>query len=290
MDLVGHKPCIPCSGSIKMQAEYPKNLLYPDSHSREDAVPSLLSTTQASVAPGLDQDPVKLSFLTIFLLERVFVISLVRKYGLLMALDKLIHHLRIMHIGRRANKFRDKLRLGIHRYVIFVAINGLFALFGEGSIVIFAGLSSRFDQTSINDFASFEFKAFLAYLALELIEAAAVEVHGFEVGAEAGNGGIIGDRINSRKAKEAAVEEVPFEHEFHFGVGMAVDLLDDEDFEHHNGIVGFTANLGGMQRTKDLLERFPIDEFIDASEDVFWKILVYEVFTYGELAAIFLEH
>jgi len=80
------------------------------------------------------------------------------------------------------------------------------------------------------------------------------------------------------------------EHEFHFGVGMAVNLLDDEDFEHHDGIVGFTANLGGVQRTKDLLERFPIDEFIDASEDVFWKILVYEVFTYCELTAIFLEH
>jgi len=88
MDLVGHKPYIPCSGSVKMQAEYPKHLLYLGSHSREDAVPSLLSTTQASVAPGLDQDPVKLSFLTIFLLERFFVISLVRKYGLLMALDK----------------------------------------------------------------------------------------------------------------------------------------------------------------------------------------------------------
>jgi len=54
------------------------------------------------------------------------------------------------------------------------------------------GLSCRFDQTSINDFTSFEFKAFLAYLALELIEASAVEVHGFEVRSEAGNGGIIG--------------------------------------------------------------------------------------------------
>jgi len=71
---------------------------------------------------------------------------------------------------------------------------------------------------------------------------------------------------------------------------MPINLLDDEDFEHHNGIVGFTAELGGMQRTKDLLEKSPIDEFIDAREDIFWKILVYEVFAYGELAAIFLEH
>ena len=116
MDLVGLKPYISCSGSIKMQAEYPKYPLHLGPHSREDAVPSLLPTTQAPVAPG------------------------------------------------------------------------------------------------------------------------------------------------------------------------------DEDFEHHDRVVGFTANLGGMQRTKDFLERFPIDEFIDASEDIFWKILVYEVFTYGELAAIFLEH
>ena len=71
---------------------------------------------------------------------------------------------------------------------------------------------------------------------------------------------------------------------------MAVDLLDDKDFEHHDGVVGFTADLGGVQGTKNLLERFPIDEFIDAREDVFRKILVYEVFAYGELAAVFLEH
>ena len=76
------------------------------------------------------------------------------------------------------------------------------------------------------------------------------------------------------------VEEVSLEHEFHFRVGMAINLLDDEDFEHHNGVVGFTANLGGMQRTKDLLEGFPIDEFIDAREDIFWKILLlYKMFT-----------
>jgi len=47
------------------------------------------------------------------------------------------------------------------------------------------------------------------------------------------------------------------------------EWLDDKDFEHHDRIVSFTANLGGMKRTKDFLERFPIDEFIDARDDLF---------------------
>ena len=64
----------------------------------------------------------------------------------------------------------------------------------------------------------------MTYLALELIKAAAVEVHGFEV--RAGNGGIVRDRVNSGEAKEAAVEEVPLEHEFRFRAGEAIDLLD----------------------------------------------------------------
>jgi len=90
-------------------------------------------------------------------------------------------------------------------------------------------------------------------MAVELIKTSGVKVHGFEVISEAGDSGIVGDRINSGEAKEAAVEEVSFEHEFHFGVGMVINLLDDEDFEHHNGIVGFAANLGGVQGTKNLL-------------------------------------
>ncbi len=81
----------------------------------------------------------------------------------------------------------------------------------------------------------------MAYLALELIEAAAVKVHGFEVRSEAGNGGMVRNRINSGEAEEAAVEEVPLEHEFHFGVGMAVDLLNDEDLD-----ADLTADFGGV--------------------------------------------
>jgi len=62
---------------------------------------------------------------------------------------------------------------------------------------------------------------------------------------------VIRHGINGREADETAVEEVPLEYKFHFGVGMAINLLDDEDFEHHDGIVGFTANLSGVQRAKD---------------------------------------
>ena len=50
---------------------------------------------------------------------------------------------------------------------------------------------------------------------------------------------------------------------------MAVDLLDDEYFKHHDGVVGLAADFGGVEGTKDLFERVPVDEFIDAREDVF---------------------
>jgi len=80
---------------------------------------------------------------------------------------------------------------------------------------------------------------------------------------------MIGDRVNSGEAKEAAVEEVSFEHEFHFEVGMPINLLDDEDFEHHNGIVGFTADFAWDAENKGFAQK------------------VYEVFTYGEFGRCF---
>ena len=70
---------------------------------------------------------------------------------------------------------------------------------------------------------------------------------------------------------------------------MAVDLLD-EDFEHHDRVVGPAADFDGMEGAKDLFERLPVDEFIDAGEDIFGQILVDEVFSDGELSAVFLEH
>ena len=59
---------------------------------------------------------------------------------------------------------------------------------------------------------------------------------------------------------------------------MAIDLLDDEDFKHHNGIVGLAADFGGMEGGKDLFEKLPVDEFINARENIFGWILVDEVF------------
>ncbi len=74
------------------------------------------------------------------------------------------------------------------------------------------------------------------------------------------------------------------------GVGVAVDLLDDEDFEHKDGIIGFAADFGRMEGGKDLFEGMPINKLIDAREDVFGKILVYEMFSDSKLSVIFLEH
>lgn len=237
MDFIGKQPCISRFSPVKMQAEYPKHFLYFDSDSRKYPIPSLLFATQRSIAPGLSQYPVKLPLLSTGLLERLLVISLVGKYGLFMAFYKLIHHLRIVNVSWGANKFRDKLRLWIYRNMILVTVNGFVAFLGKGGIVIFARASGRFDQTGINDLARAKFKALLLYLALEFGETFAVKVHGLEVKAEARDSGIVRDGVNSGKSKEAAIEEVTLEHEFHFGVRMAVDLLDDKDFEHHDGVI-----------------------------------------------------
>ena len=215
MDFIGKQPCISRFSPVKMQAEYPKHFLYLGSDSRKYPIPSFLFGTQRSIAPGFGQ------------YESLLVISLVRKYGFLMAFYKLIHHLRIVNVSWGANKFRDKLRLWIHRNMILVTVNGLVAFLGKGGIVIFARASGRFDQTGVNDFTRAEFKAFLLYLPLEFGETFAVEIQGFEVRAKARDSRIVRDGVNSGEAKEAAVEEVTFEHEFHFGVRMAVDLLDE---------------------------------------------------------------
>jgi len=63
-----------------------------------------------------------------------------------------------------------------------------------------------------------------------------------------------------------------------------------KDFEHHDGVIGFATDLSGMERGQDFFERFPIDEFIDAREDIIREILVDEVFANSELSLVFLEH
>ena len=58
----------------------------------------------------------------------------------------------------------------------------------------------------------------------------------------------------------------------------------------HNRIEGLATDFGRMDSTKDLFERLPVDEFINAREDIFGQILVDKVFSYSELSPVFLEH
>ena len=162
--------------------------------------------------------------------------------------------------------------------MILVTIDRLFALFGKRSIFIFARISCCFDQASVNNLSCFELKALFSELALELVKTFAVKVHGFEVRTETGDGRVIRDRIDSGEAEEAAVEEVAMEHGFHFRVGVAIDLLDDEDFEHEDGVVGLAAEFRGVEFSENSFERFPMDEFINAIEDIFREILIDEMF------------
>ena len=85
---------------------------------------------------------------------------------------------------------------------------------------------------------------------LEFGEAFAVKVHGLEIRAEAGDSGVVRDGVNGGKTEEAAVEEVTFEHGFHFKVGVAVDLLDDKNFEHHDGVVSPVADTSGVEEER----------------------------------------
>ncbi len=101
-----------------------------------------------------------------------------------------------------------------------------FALLSEGGIVVFSWVSGGFDPSTgsisrgagINNLSGFQFKTLLSKLVFKLREAIVIKVHGFEIRAKARTG----DRIYGRQSEEAAVEEVAFEHKFHFRVGMAI--------------------------------------------------------------------
>ena len=270
MDLVGKEAHVPCLGPIEMQRKYPEHPLHLGPYARKLSVPLLLLAAKGPVAPGLSQDPVKPAFFSPSLFKGLLIIGLVGKKGFFFAFKKILHGLGVMDIGWGTDEFGDKLGVGINGDMVFVAIDGLFALFGESGIVIFSGASGGFDQAGVDDFTGPKLKALLLYLPLEFGEAFTVKIHGLEIRAEAGDSGVVRDGIDGRKTEEAAVEEVTFEHGFHFGVGMAVDLLDDKDLEHHDGIVSPAADTGRMKGGEDFFERFPIDEFIDARKDVFW--------------------
>ena len=195
MNLVGHKPCIPGSCPLKMQRENPKYTLHPGSYTRKHPVPPLLSPRKRTPSTGFGQDATKLAPFTTLPPDGPAVIGLVRKDDLFVSLKKLIKDLGVMDIGRCTDKLRHKVAFGINGNVIFVAIDRLFALFGKGGIVVFSWASGSFDQAGVNDFSGFQFKALLSKLTFKLRETASVKVHGFEIRAEAGDSGIIGDWI-----------------------------------------------------------------------------------------------
>ena len=269
MNLVGKKAHIARPLPLKMQRKNPKHSLYLGPNARKNLVPPFLLRRKRSPSTSLSQDATKYTFLAASLPEFLFVIGLVGKDGRLISFKQFINHLGIVDISRSTYKFGDKSIFGINGQVIFVAIDSLLTLFGEGGIIVLAGASGGLDQTGVNDFSGPEFKALLGKLTFKLLETLAIEIHGLEVGAEARDGRVIRHGVNGREAEETAVEEVAFELEFYFGVGVAVDLLDDEDFEHHDGVIGFTTDLSGVQRSQDFLEGMPIDELIDARENIF---------------------
>ena len=59
---------------------------------------------------------------------------------------------------------------------------------------------------------------------------------------------------------------------------MTIDLLNDEDFEHEDGVVGLAAEFRGVELGEDVFEGFPMDEFINAIEDISREILIDEMF------------
>ncbi len=71
---------------------------------------------------------------------------------------------------------------------------------------------------------------------------------------------------------------------------MAIDLLDDKDFEHKDGVIGLASDFRGVEFTEDRFERFPVDEFINAREDVFREILIDEMFAYSDRRIVFFKH
>jgi len=174
VDLVGKKPHVPSPFPLEMQRKYPKHPLHFRPDSRKDPVAPLLPRTQRTISPCLGQYSVKLAFLATLFFERVLVVGLVGKYGLLIAFEKLIEYLGIVDVGRCADKLGDEPRLWVHGNMVLVAVNRLFALFGEGGIIVFSWTSGGLDQAGVDDLSGTEFKAFLG-------EAFAVKVHGFEI-------------------------------------------------------------------------------------------------------------
>ena len=264
MDLIGRKAYILGFCPIKMKAKDTEDLLHLPPYSSKLPIPLFLGGAYLAVSGSLSQDPIVNALFPTPPFKSPGVVGLVGKDGGLITGKELIDHLGVVDIGRGANELGHEFMFRVHGDVVFVAVDGLVSLFGKGGIrVSFSGVSGGFDQTGVSDFAALKLVTLFGKLAFEFFEAGSVEVHGLKIFTEAGDGGVVGNGIGSGEAEESAVEEVAVEHDFHFGVGVAVDLLDDEDFEHEEGIVGRASHGGGMEFGEDFFERFPVDEAID---------------------------
>ncbi len=203
MDFVGHKPYIPGPCPLKMQRKDPKHPFHLGSYTRKDPVPPLLPPREGPTSTSFGQNATKFALFTTLAPNIPAIISLVREDGLFVSSKELVKDLGVMDIGRRTDELRHKVAFGINSYMIFVAIDCLFALLSEGGIVVFSRLSGGFDPSTgsigrgagINNLSSFQFKTLLSELTFKLREATAIKVHGFEIRAEARDGRIIGDRI-----------------------------------------------------------------------------------------------
>ena len=264
MDLVGHKTNISSLSPIEMKTEDPKDLLYLAPYPPKLTVPLLLRRAYPTIPSTLSQNPIIEASLPAPLLKGFRVISLIGKDSLFLSGKENVHCLRVVDIGRSANKFGHELMFGVYGNMVFITIDHLTSLFGESGLrVSFSWIASGFYQASIDDLSGLKLIAFLSQLTFKLLEADSIKIHGFKGRSEAGDGRVVRDGVGGGKPQEAAVEEVAVEHDFHFGVGVTVDLLDDEDFEHEGGVVGRTADRRGVEFGEDFFEGFPIDEAVN---------------------------
>ncbi len=260
MDFIGRTAHIPGFCPIKMKAKDTEDLLHLPPYNSKLPISLFLGGAYLAVSGSLSQDPIVNALFPTPPFEGFGIISLIGKDSLFISGKKISNSLRVMDIGRGANKLGYELVFGVYGHVVFVTVKDFISLFGEGGVGIsFSRIASGFYQTGTDDLSDFKLIAFFGKLAFKFFEASAIEVHGLKVGAEAGDGGVVGDGVCGGKTEEAAVEEVAVEHGFHFGVGVSVDLLDDEDFEHEEGVIDWTADWGGVKFSQDLFEWFSIE-------------------------------
>ena len=170
--------------------------------------------------------------------------------------------------------------LGVAGVGVFLPLQGGFGAPGGGDLtglelfVFLAGvvLAGDIDETGVDDFAGFQEQAVLVEQAFEGGEEG-FEPFGSEAFAEFPNRLGVGDAafvLKTQKALEAgAIKNLMLALVIAQGVGF----LEDEDFEHQDDVVGWTAALRGNFSGSDFVieillehgpERFPVDALVEA--------------------------